>query len=82
MEPLLKNKIHKISLWLKISFCKEKWNCESLMFIYDTTLEELWSFDIFLEKVTQLEYFSTLTNYSPSSLNELGIEWINDQDSF
>jgi len=78
MEPLIKNEAHKISLWLKISFCREKQNCKSLTFIYNTILGELWSFDTFLEKVSQLGWFGTPTKYSPSLLNELEIERIID----
>ena len=39
MELLLKNETHEISLWLKKSFYREKWNCKSLILIYNTTLE-------------------------------------------
>ena len=81
MEPLLKNKTCEIFLWLKISFCKEKQNWKSLMFIYDTTLGESWLFDAFLEKVNQLGWFSIPTKCSPSLLNKLRIEQIINYDS-
>jgi len=61
-----------------MSFHREKWKCESLTFIYDTTLEESWSFDTFLEKVSQLEWFDTPTKCSPFLLNKLGIEQMID----
>jgi len=41
MDPLLKKEKHKISLWLKMSFHREKQKCESLTFIHGTTLGEL-----------------------------------------
>jgi len=41
MEPLLKNETFEILLWFKMSFHKEKWNCKSLTFIYNTTLGDL-----------------------------------------
>ena len=33
MKPQLKNEIQEISLQSKMSFCKEKQNCESLTFM-------------------------------------------------
>jgi len=82
MEPLLKKETHEIFPWLKISFCKEKQNWESLMLMYNTTLEKSWSFDTFLKKVLQLGWFGTPTNYSSSLHNELGMEQIIDQGIF
>ena len=41
MDPLLKKETHKIFLWLKISFYREKQKCKSLIFIYNMTLEKL-----------------------------------------
>jgi len=81
MDPLLKKETHKISLWLKMSFHREKQKCKSLTFIHGTTLGESWSFDEFLKKVNQLEWFSTPTKSSPSLLNKLGMEWIIDYSS-
>jgi len=76
MEPLLKKEIQEISLWLKMSFCRERWNCKSLMFMYNMTLGELWSLEAFLEKVIQLEWFGIPTNF-----DKLGIDWIIDYSS-
>jgi len=81
MDPLLKKETHKISLWLKMSFYKEKQRCESLTLIYDMTLGESWSFDAFPEKISQLRWFGTPTKCSSSSLDELGIEQIIDYGS-
>jgi len=77
MELQLKKKIHKISLWLKISFLKEKQSYKSLMFMYETTLRKSWSFEVFLEKVVQLGWFGTPTSCSPSSIIELGMDCVN-----
>jgi len=71
MDPLLKKETHEISLWLKMSFYREKWKWESLTSIYDITLGESWSFDTFLEKISQLGWFGTPTMSSSSLLNEL-----------
>ena len=40
MDSLLKKKIHEISLWLKMSFHREKQIYKSLAFIYNTILGE------------------------------------------
>ena len=52
MEPQLKKEIHDIFLWLRTSFLKEKQKYESLMFIYEATLDKSWLFTAFLEKVS------------------------------
>ena len=74
MDPLLKKEMQEMSLWLKISFLREKQNCKSLTFTYEMTLGELWLFEGFLEKVIQLEWFGTPTNYSLFSFDKLGME--------
>ena len=46
--------------------------------MYEATHNELFSLVEGLEKVIQLGWFGTPTNFSPSLLLELGIEWIVD----
>ena len=59
-------------------FYKEnlKWDNQTL--IYKTTLGESLSFNGDLAKVTQLEWLGAFTKLSPSSLEELGIDCINN----
>ena len=42
------------------------------------TLGESWLLEVFLEKMIQLGWFGTPTNFSPSLFNELGINQINN----
>ena len=78
----LKKDVIEISLWLKMFLQREKWREESLMFIYMITLGESLTLEEVLKKVSQLGWFSTSTNVSPSSLIKLGIEQIVDYESF
>jgi len=64
-----------------MSFHRKKQSCESLMFMYDMTLRKLWLLEAFLEKVIQLKWFGTLTNFSSSSFDRLGIDQIQDHGS-
>jgi len=74
-----------MSLWLKISFLREKKNCKSLTFIYEMTLGELWLFEGFLEKVIVRNknnglqfHFYFILNYFTFSIFRtlrLGLEW-------
>ena len=76
----MKKKTIEMSLWLKISFCKENQKKESLTLIYIMTLGESLQLEEFLEKVIQLEWFRTPINSSPSLYLKLGIEHIVDHD--
>ena len=78
----LKKKMQEISLWLKISFYKEKQKLESLTLIYVMTLGVSWTFNGFLEKVIQLRWFGMPFKSFPSLLEVLGIEYIIDHGSF
>ena len=49
--------------------------------MYMITLDESSEFDRFLEKVIQLEWLGMSTNSSSSILEELRIDYMNDQDS-
>jgi len=70
-----------MSLWLKMSFQREKQSWDNLMFIYEMTLEESLLFDVFLEKVIQLGWLRAPTYCSPFSFTELGIEQMKNQGS-
>ena len=49
---MLKKEKQQMSLWLKISFCKEKYKWERQMLIYKITLRWLLILDEGLEKVS------------------------------
>ena len=68
IDPWLEKKTHKISLWFKISFCKEKQKQKIWMLIYIKTLRESdWLAGI-LAKVSQLGWWGTPTSSSPLQL--------------
>ena len=69
----MEKEIHETSLWLKMSFHKEKWRWEMWMLIYVKTLGELDWLAMVLAKVSQLGWQGTLTSSSPLQLVELGI---------
>ena len=73
MSLLLKKEKQQISLWLKISFCKENQKYDNWILIYKITLGRLLSFDGSLEKVNQSGWFETPTKLSSSLHKELGI---------
>ena len=68
MLPLLNKDKQEMSLWLKISFWKEKQSWNNLIFI----------FEIILENVIQSKWFGVSTNYSPSLFEKLRIDQMND----
>ena len=70
---LLKKEKQQMSLWLKISFCKEKCKWERQILIYKITLRWLSIPDEGLKKVSQLGWFGVPTTLSPSLLKELSI---------
>ena len=69
----MEKEIHETSLWLKMSFHKEKWRWEMWMLIYVKTLGELDWLAMVLAKVSQLGWQGTPTSSSPLQLVELGI---------
>jgi len=81
----LKKKIHEMSLWLKISFHKEKQRWEIHILIYVKTLGESNWFVGVLAKVSQLGWWEIPTSSSSLLLVELrmihmvnhGGSWIN-----
>ena len=78
----LKKEIHETSLWLKMSFHKEKQRQEIHILIYIKTLGESDWFVEVLAKVSQLGWWGMPTSSSPSLLVELRIvymggSWIN-----
>ena len=68
MLPLLNKDKQEMSLWLKISFWKEKQSWNNLIFI----------FEIILENIIQSKWFGVSTNYSPSLFEKLRIDQMND----
>ena len=70
MLPLLKKDKQEMSLWLKISFWKEKQSWNNLIFI----------FEIILENVIQSEWFGVSINYSLFLFEKLKIDQMNDQE--
>jgi len=73
IDPWLEKEIHKTSLWLKMSFYKEKQRWEIQMLMYVKTLGELDWLAMVLAKVSQLGWWETSTSSSPLQLVELGI---------
>ena len=78
----LKKEIHETSLWLKMSFHKEKQRQEIHILIYIKTLGESDWFVKVLAKVSQLGWWGMPTSSSSSLLVELRIvymggSWIN-----
>jgi len=75
----LKKEIQDKSLWLRMSFCKEKQREEIQMLMYTMTLGDLETHNEVLEKVVQFGWWGTPTSTSPLQLVELGMDWITDQ---
>ena len=69
-RSLIKKEIHEMSLWLKMSFHKEKQRQEVQMLIYIETLRESNWFVGVLAKVSQLGWWGIPTSSSPSLLVE------------
>ena len=78
-ELLLKKKTRRISLWLKISFQREKKRDESLILIYTRTFGESLGEHSSLAKVSQFGWLGTPNNGMPSEFSELGMCCSNHQ---
>ena len=73
--------MHEMFLWPKRFLWREKQRFERQLLMYMMTLGKSSEFDRFLEKVIQLGWLEMPTNSSPSILEELGIDHMNDYSS-
>ena len=73
--------MQEISLCFKMLFLRENLKKERQMLMYVMTLGKSERCEYILEKVTQLGWLGTPTNFSSSQLVELGVVLIMDHNS-
>ena len=82
IELQLKNNMHEISLWLKMSLWSKKQRNEMRILIYTRTLGKSLVFVGFLKNIIQLKWLGMPTNSLPSQLSGLRIKQIYIQNGF